>query len=63
MKMTKISSILWRGLDKGLYGKSNHYIREETKEEFQEYTTENKGDELMTSFQRDGQSKENKKIQ
>ena len=39
---------------------SNNYLREENKEECQEDTTENKADEPLTSFQRDGQSKEDK---
>ena len=39
---------------------SNFYIREETKKECQEDTTENKADETLTSLRRDGQSKEDK---
>ena len=37
---------------------SNNYIREESKEECQENTTENKAGEPLVNLQRDGQSKE-----
>ena len=39
---------------------SNYYIREETKKECQEDTSENKADETLTSLRREGQSKEDK---
>ena len=36
---------------------SNYYIREESKKEYQEETTQNKADKLLTSLQRDNQSR------
>ena len=39
---------------------SNYYLREETKKECQEDTSENKADETLTSLRRDCQSKEDK---
>ena len=35
---------------------SNYYIREESKKEYQEETTQNKAGKLLTSLQRDNQS-------
>ena len=36
---------------------SNYYLREESKKENQEETAQNKADKLLTSFQRDNQSR------
>ena len=36
---------------------SNYYLREESKKEYQEETTQNKGDKLLTSLQRNNQSR------
>ena len=36
---------------------SNYYLREESKKEFREETTQNKVDKLLTSLQRDNQSR------
>ena len=55
-----LASIITERLDSIQINESNNYLREETKEECQEDTTENKADEPLTSLQRDGQSKKTK---
>ena len=39
---------------------SNYYLREENKKECREETTQNKADKLLTSLQRDNQSRRQK---
>ena len=56
-----LASIITERLDSIQINESNNYLREETKEECQEDTTENKADKPLTSLQRDGQSKEDKR--
>ena len=41
---------------------SNYYLREESKKECREETTQNKADKLLTSLQRDNQSRRQEKI-
>ena len=41
---------------------SNYYIKEESKKECQEETTQNKADKLLASLQRDNQSRRQVKI-
>ena len=40
---------------------SNYYLRKESKKECQEETTQNKADKLLTSLQRDNQSRKQEK--
>ena len=42
---------------------SNYYLREESKKEFREESTQNKADKLLTSLQRDNQSRRQEKIE
>ena len=56
-----LASIITERLESIQINESNNYLREETKEECQEDTTKNKADEPLTSLQRDGQSKEDKR--
>ena len=42
---------------------SKYYLRKESKKESQEDTTQNKADKLLTSLQRDNQSKRQEKIE
>ena len=39
---------------------SNYYLRKESKKECREETTQNKADKLLTSLQRDNQSRRHK---
>ena len=55
-----LACIITERLDNIQIDESISYLREETKEECQEDTTENKADEPLASLQRDGQSKEDK---
>ena len=55
-----LTSIITERLDNIQINESNNYLIEETKEECQEDTTENKTDEPLINLQRDGQSKEDK---
>ena len=41
---------------------SNYYLREESKKECREETAQNKADKLLTSLQRDNQSRRQEKI-
>ena len=55
-----LASIITERLDNLQIDESISYLREETKEESQEDTTENNADEPLNSLQRDSQSKEDK---
>ena len=57
-----LACIVTERLDNIQINESNNYLREETKEECQEDTTENIVDEPLTSLQRDCQSKKINKI-
>ena len=56
-----LACIITERLDSIQINESNNYLREETKEECQEDTTENKADKPLTSLQTDGQSKKDKR--
>ena len=55
-----LACIITERLDNIKINESNNYLREETKDECHEDTTENKADEPLTSLQRDNQIKEDK---
>ena len=50
-----LACIITERFDNTLKNQSNYYIREESKNEYQEETTQNKADKLLTSLQRDNQ--------
>ena len=50
-------SIMTEMLDNILKDQSNYYLRGESKKECREETTQNKADKLLTSLQRDNQSR------
>ena len=49
--------IMTKRFDNTLKDNSNYYFREENKKECREETTQNKTDKLLTSLQRDNQSR------
>ena len=51
------SCIMTERLDNTPKDQSNYYFREENKKECREETTQNKADKLLTSHQRDNQSR------
>ena len=61
--ISSLSLVSWQRGWKYPKDQSNYYFREEIKTECQEETTQNKADKLLTSLQRDNQSKRQEKIE
>ena len=56
------ASIMTESFDNTPKDQSNYYLREESKKECREETAQNKSDKLLTSLQRDNQSRRQKKL-